>query len=69
MANSSGRTPVPQGSAPTRTDTGRTYDHSKKIADPGGAKEGRANPQSPFVNPNPGSRIINDAWEKGSGNK
>jgi hypothetical protein len=69
MANSSGRTPVPQGAPPARTDTGRTYDQSRKVADPGGAQQGRENPQSPFVDPNPGSRILNDQWQRGSGNK
>jgi hypothetical protein len=39
----------------SRTDTGRTYDRSVKIGDPGGATEDNPKPTRPFVDPDPKS--------------
>jgi hypothetical protein len=51
----------------SRTDTGRTYNHSAKIQDTGNAKT------TPFVDPHSGalgqpSKILTPEWEKASGN-
>ena len=50
-----------------RTDTGRTYDKSVKIPTTGGASVSNPRPAPPaFRDPNTGSKILNDAWKKGS---
>jgi hypothetical protein len=49
----------------TRTDVGRTYDRSTKIADPGGASEDNPHPVSPFVKPSPDG-LLTPEWEKAS---
>jgi hypothetical protein len=39
----------------SRIDSGRTYDRSVKIGDPGGATEDNPKPTRPFVDPDPKS--------------
>jgi len=43
-----------------------TYDQSVKVRDPGGSNISRPNPSTPYRDPNPGSRILNDRFDKGS---
>jgi hypothetical protein len=50
----------------SRTDTGRSYDRSVKIADPGGATVDNPHPASPFVDPNPMGQMLGPEWEKRS---
>jgi hypothetical protein len=46
--------------------SGDGYHSSVRIKDVGGASEANPNPKAPFVDPNPGSPIINDDWKKKS---
>ncbi len=51
----------------SRTDTGRTYDRSVKIADVGGATLDNPHPKADFVDPNPKGGMLSPEWEKRSG--
>ncbi len=57
--------PVSSPYAPPAT-VGGSYDHSVKIQDVGGGSPGNPAPQAPFVDPNPGSKMLGPAWEKAS---
>jgi hypothetical protein len=45
---------------------GRTYDRSVQVGDPGGASEANPKPTRPFIDPNPGSRMLGPEWQKRS---